>query len=123
MTKSSAETGRRSLFVNPLFTSHIAGLPRRESRHLLALLFEQLSDPVYTVRFDSRDTLYRTPQGAVPAGTPVTIRFRTFHDDVTSVTLRDFNVAQNSEHLVAMKRAASGVSCYQQSLAADSCDY
>jgi glycosidase len=74
------------------------------------------------LRFDSRDTLYRTPQGAVPAGTPVTIRFRTFHNDVTSVTLRDFSVAQNAEHLIAMKRAASGVSCYQQSLTADLCD-
>ena len=37
------------------------------------------------LRHDSRDTLYRTPGGAVPAGTPVTLRFRTFHDDVTAV--------------------------------------
>ncbi|MEK7787203.1 MAG: alpha-amylase, partial [Chloroflexota bacterium] len=42
------------------------------------------------LRHDSRDPLYRTPGGAVPAGTPVTIRFRTFHDDVTSVTLRAY---------------------------------
>jgi glycosidase len=75
------------------------------------------------LRFDSRDTLYRTPQGAVPAGTPVTIRFRTFRDDVTSVTLRDFSVAENAEHLIAMKRVATAVSCYQQSLAADTCDF
>lgn len=73
--------------------------------------------------FDSRSTLYRTPQGAVPAGTPVTIRFRTFHDDVTSVTLRDYSVEQSAEHLIAMQRVASGVSCYQASLSDDSCDY
>ena len=35
------------------------------------------------LRHDSRDLLYRTPGGAVPAGTPVKLRFRTFHDDVT----------------------------------------
>ena len=33
----------------------------------------------------ARPTLYRTPGGAVPAGTPVTLRLRTFHDDVTAV--------------------------------------
>ncbi|HEY6962531.1 MAG TPA: alpha-amylase family glycosyl hydrolase [Gaiellaceae bacterium] len=75
------------------------------------------------LRFDSRSTLYKVPQGAVPAGTPTTIRFRTFHDDVTSVTLRDYSVEQAAERLVAMKRVASGVSCYQASLAAEKCDY
>jgi glycosidase len=75
------------------------------------------------LRFDSRSTLYKVPVGAVPAGTTTTVRFRTFHDDVTSVTLRDFSVEQSAEHLVAMKRVASGVSCYQPSLANDSCDY
>jgi glycosidase len=75
------------------------------------------------LRFDSRDTLYRTPQGAVPAGTPVTIRFRTFHNDVTGVTLRDYSAAQAAEQLIHMTRVASGVSCYQASLAGDSCDF
>ena len=36
---------------------------------------------------DSRDGLYRTPGGAVPAGTTITLRLRTRHDDVTSVLL------------------------------------
>jgi len=75
------------------------------------------------LRFDSRDTLYRTPEGAVPTGTPVTVRFRTFHDDVTAVTLRDYSVADGGQQLVSMKRAASGVSCYQGSLADETCDY
>jgi len=39
------------------------------------------------LRHDSRDPLYRTPGGAVPTGTPVTVRFRTFHGDVTGVQL------------------------------------
>jgi glycosidase len=75
------------------------------------------------LRFDSRDTLYRTPQGAVPAGTPVLIRFRTFHDDVTSVTLRDYSVDAGAQQLIPMTRVASNVSCYQSSLADDTCDY
>jgi glycosidase len=73
--------------------------------------------------FDSRNTLYRTPQGAVPAGTPVTFRFRTFHDDVTDVTLRDYSVQQSTQQLIAMDRVASGVPCYQPSLATESCDF
>src|SRR5664280_3432002 len=36
---------------------------------------------------DSRDGLYRTPGGAVPAGTTVTLRLRTRHDGATSVLL------------------------------------
>jgi glycosidase len=36
---------------------------------------------------DSRDGLYRTPGGAVPAGTTVTVRLRTHHDGATSVRL------------------------------------
>jgi glycosidase len=75
------------------------------------------------LRHDSRDLLYRTPGGAVPAGTPVTLRFRTFHDDVTSVKLRLFDVNANAQRIVNMTRAASDVSCYQDSLAADTCDF
>jgi hypothetical protein len=73
--------------------------------------------------FDSRNTLYRTPQGAVPAGTPVTFRFRTFHNDVTGVTLRDYSVDDFAQHLIKMNRVASGVSCYEASLAAETCDF
>ncbi len=36
---------------------------------------------------DSRDGLYRTPGGAVPAGTAITLRLRTSHDGATSVQL------------------------------------
>ena len=75
------------------------------------------------LRHDSRDLLYRTPGGAVPAGTPVTLRFRTFHDDVTSVRLRLFDVNAGAQRIVNMTRAASDVSCYQESLAAETCDF
>ncbi len=75
------------------------------------------------LRHDSRDTLYRTPGGAVPAGTPVTLRFRTFHDDVTSVKVRLYSVDRAGQQIVPMSIAASGVSCYQADLAADSCDF
>lgn len=69
--------------------------------------------------FDSRDTLYKTPQGAVPAGTPVKVRFRTFHNDVTGVTLRDYSVNAGAETLRPMTRVASSVPC----LTDDICDF
>jgi alpha-ketoglutarate-dependent taurine dioxygenase len=43
-------TGRRSLFVNPGFTSHVVGFSRIESDHLLALCYEHLSQPELTYR-------------------------------------------------------------------------
>jgi hypothetical protein len=44
---------------------------------------------------------------AVPAGASVKIRFRTFHDDVTSVKLRLYDLNTASQQIVAMSRAAS----------------
>lgn len=71
------ETGERALFVNPLWTSHLLDVPARESRHILALLYEQLTDPTYTVRFrwepgsiafwDNRATAHLVPRD-VPEG-------------------------------------------------------
>lgn len=75
------------------------------------------------LRHDSRDTLYRTPGGAVPAGGEVAIRLRTFHNDVTSVTLRLYNINANGQQLLPMSIAASDVSCYQAGLEEESCDY
>ena len=54
------------------------------------------------LRHDSRDLLYRTPGGAVAAGTAVTLRFRTFHDDVTGVKVRFYAVAQGGQQIVPM---------------------
>ncbi|GHF52568.1 taurine dioxygenase [Amycolatopsis bartoniae] len=44
-------TGRRTLFVNPSFTTHIVGLERDESDELLRLLFAQAHVPEFQVRF------------------------------------------------------------------------
>ena len=43
-------TGRRNLFVNPGFTSHIVGFSRVESEHLLTLLYAHMTQPELTVR-------------------------------------------------------------------------
>ena len=75
------------------------------------------------LRHDSRDLLYRTPGGAVPAGTPVTIRFRTFRDDVTAVTLRVYDLDANGQRLVPMELAARDVDCYQAGLEDETCDF
>jgi len=57
---------------------------------------------------DSRDTLYRVPGGAVTTGTNVLVRFRTYHEDATGVTLRTW---LDGERLYAMQRVASDVPC------------
>jgi taurine dioxygenase len=44
------ETGRRSLFVNPGFTSHIVGVSDAESRHLLDLFHAHITKPEHIVR-------------------------------------------------------------------------
>ncbi|MGH2543134.1 MAG: alpha-amylase family glycosyl hydrolase [Ardenticatenaceae bacterium] len=42
----------------------------------------------FGLRHDTFDSFYRSPFGAVPAGTPVTLRFRTFPFDVDGVQVR-----------------------------------
>ncbi|WP_433089467.1 TauD/TfdA dioxygenase family protein [Dactylosporangium sp. CA-052675] len=44
------ETGRRGLFVNPGFTSHIVGVSEAESRGILDLLHAHLTKPEHIVR-------------------------------------------------------------------------
>ncbi|MBT2416183.1 TauD/TfdA family dioxygenase [Streptomyces sp. ISL-12] len=44
-------TGRRMLFVNASFTTHITGMDRDESDRLLRFLFQQAHVPEYQVRF------------------------------------------------------------------------
>ncbi len=75
------------------------------------------------LRHDSRDTLYRTPGGAVPAGTPVTLRLRTFHNDVSGVKLRVYDLNAGGQTIIDMNVAASDVSCYQAGLENETCDY
>jgi taurine dioxygenase len=49
--RTHPETGERSLFVNPGFTSHIKDLSRDESDALLAFLYAQSTKPEHTVRY------------------------------------------------------------------------
>jgi taurine dioxygenase len=44
-------SGRRCIFVNPMFTKHIVDLSPRESERVLALLFEQVQVPSHQVRW------------------------------------------------------------------------
>lgn len=43
-------TGRPSLFVNPGFTTHVVGMSRIESDHLLRLLYEHSTQPEFVIR-------------------------------------------------------------------------
>jgi alpha-ketoglutarate-dependent taurine dioxygenase len=44
------ETGRKGIFVNPGFTSHIVGVSEAESRGILDLLYAHLTKPEHLVR-------------------------------------------------------------------------
>jgi glycosidase/fibronectin type 3 domain-containing protein len=68
------------------------------------------------LRHDSRDLLYRTPGGAVPAGSPVKLRLRTYHNDVTGVKVRVFDIDTSGQQLLTMQPAATDVDCYQEGL-------
>ena len=51
VVRTHPETGRRMLFVNTSFTTHITGMDRDESDRLLRLLFQQAHVPEYQVRW------------------------------------------------------------------------
>lgn len=72
---------------------------------------------------NSRDSLYRVPFGTVTPGTAVTLRLRTFHNDVTGVTIRLYDTAVGHEERDPMTLAAGGVSCYDPGLSGSTCDY
>jgi len=51
IVRTHPKTGRRCLYVNAIFTSHVKDLPADESDDLLRRLFRQASVPEYQVRF------------------------------------------------------------------------
>jgi len=70
------ETGEKVIFVNPNFTSHIVELSRRESGHVLTMLYEEMMRAEHTVRFrwepgsiafwDNRATAHLAPTDVPP---------------------------------------------------------
>jgi len=71
------ESGKRVIFVNALFTSHIVGIPRAESEALLQFLYQHVTTPEYSCRFswrphsiaiwDNRSTQHRPVNDYFPA--------------------------------------------------------
>jgi len=51
VVRTHPATGRRCLYVNAIFTSHVKGLPPEESDDLLRRLYRQAAVPEYQVRF------------------------------------------------------------------------
>jgi taurine dioxygenase len=46
------ESGKKVIFVNSLFTTHIVGIPKNESEAILAFLYQHLTTDEYTCRFN-----------------------------------------------------------------------
>jgi len=59
------------------------------------------------IAHDSRSDAYRTPFGAVPAGTPVTLRLRATAGDLTDATVRVWDELAGIQALIPMEVIAS----------------
>ena len=77
VVRTHPRSGRRSLFVNRLFTTHVEGLRESESDALLRFLFDHAETPEFACRFrwspdsiafwDNRSTLHRPVNDYFPA--------------------------------------------------------
>lgn len=74
---SHPETGKKVIFVNSLFTTHILGVPRKESEAILQFLFDHIVQDEFTCRFswqpdciaiwDNRSTQHKPVNDYFPA--------------------------------------------------------
>lgn len=77
VVQTHPETGKKVLFVNALFTTHIEGLPPLESAEVLQFLWRHASQPEFTCRFswapdslvlwDNRSTQHKPVNDFFPA--------------------------------------------------------
>jgi len=75
--RTHPETGKKLVFVNALFTTHIEGMRRKESEALLAFLFQHITTVEYSCRFhwevdsiaiwDNRSTQHKPVNDYFPA--------------------------------------------------------
>lgn len=71
------ESGKKVIFVNSLFTTHIVGIPAKESEVILQFLHDHVTTPEYTCRFswkpnsiaiwDNRSTQHKPVNDYFPA--------------------------------------------------------
>ena len=52
LIRTHPESGRKAIYVNPLFTTHIKDLPTKESQAILEFLFRHIVTEEYTVRLN-----------------------------------------------------------------------
>lgn len=77
VVRTHPESGRKLLFVNELFTTHVVGLSSSESKHLLSFLYEHIRQPEFACRFrwsentlvlwDNRSTQHKPVNDYFPA--------------------------------------------------------
>lgn len=51
VARTNPETGRKALFVNPDFTTHVEGVSARESETILRFLYDHMAQPEFQVRW------------------------------------------------------------------------
>jgi glycosidase len=64
------------------------------------------SVPASGLKHDSRDDLYRTPSGAVPFGTLVTLRLRALEGEIDAASVRTYNTRTQSQAVTEMSKVA-----------------
>ncbi|MGB1245626.1 MAG: taurine dioxygenase [Porticoccaceae bacterium] len=77
LIRTHPESGKKVIFVNPLFTTHIVGLPADESRAILQFLYQHNTTAEFTCRFsweanciaiwDNRSTQHKPVNDYFPA--------------------------------------------------------